>query len=248
MPSYEMLNNVEHKDVRIVTQRSAATGDSVQFVMTFPLEFRRAQGHYPIFLQKDPKTGQFYPIILLGFEQGENLFLGPDGWVPSYVPMSILRGPFLIGYQNNADHPEGRQAVITINMDSPLVTREENGQPLFLEHGGSAPYLENLTALLEDIQVGLEMNEPFVSALTERDLIESVTMSITLKDGAERQLLGLYTINEDRLNTLDGEALESLHKAGHLQSVYMLMASHSNFNGMVERRNALLPDGDPGLG
>ena len=112
--------------MRIVTQRSAETGDAVQYVMTFPLEFRRAQTHYPIFFQKDPNTGRFFPIILLGFEQGENLFLGPEGWEPPYVPMSILRGPFLIGFQENADHPDGRQAVITIDMDSPLITSAED--------------------------------------------------------------------------------------------------------------------------
>jgi hypothetical protein len=133
--------------------------------MTFPLEFRRAQAYYPIFFQKDSNTGKFFPIILLGFEQGENLFLGPEGWEPPHIPMSVLRGPFLIGYQSNPEHPDGRQAVITIDMDSPLLSTSEGGQPLFLEHGGSAPYLENLTQLLEDIQLGLEMNTAFVQAL-----------------------------------------------------------------------------------
>jgi hypothetical protein len=235
-----MLNNVEHRDVRIHTQRSAETGDAVQYVMTFPLEFRRAQAHYPIFFQKDPNTGKFFPMILLGFEPGENLFLGSEGWEPPYVPMSILRGPFLIGYQTNPELPEGRQAVITIDMDSPMITDREDGQPLFLEHGGSTPYLENLTQLLEDIQLGLEMNEALIQALTTHDLIESVTMSITLKDGAERQLLGLYTINEDRLNMLEGDVLTALHKEGHLQSIYMVMASHANFRTLIDRRNSLL--------
>lgn len=242
MARYEMLNNVEHRHVRILTQRSAETGDAVQYVMTFPPELRRAQAYYPIFFQKDPETGKFFPIILLGFEQGENLFLGPDGWEPPYVPMSILRGPFLIGYQTNPDHVDGRQAVITIDMDSPLISSVEDGEPLFLEHGGFAPYLENLTQLLEDIQLGLEMNPLFIEALTDNDLIESVTMSITLKDGAERQLLGLYTINEDRLNELDGEAVAALHKGGHLQSVYMIMASQYHFRAMLDRRNDRLPD------
>jgi hypothetical protein len=248
MARFEMLNNVEHRDVRILTQRSADTGDAVQYVVTFPLELRRAQAHYPIFFQKDSNTGQFFPIILLGFEKGENLFLGPNGWEPPYVPMSILRGPFLIGYQSNPEHRDGRQAVITIDMESPLLTSAEDGQPLFLEHGGSTPYLENLTELLEDIQLGLEMNAPFVGALTDNNLIENVTMSITLNDGAERQLLGLYTINEDRLNELDDAAVASLHKAGHLQSIYMIMASHAHFRAMIERRNAQIREPATDLG
>jgi hypothetical protein len=119
---------------------------------------------------------------------------------------------------------------------------------LFLEHGGSTPYLENLTELLEDIQLGLELNASFVEALSDNDLIESVTMSITLKNDAERQLLGLYTINEDRLNELDDAVVASLHKAGHMQSIFMIMASHSHFRAMIDRRNAQLPESAANLG
>ncbi len=106
---------------------------------------------------------------------------------------------------------------------------------------GTTEYVENLTNLLEDIQLGLEQNEAFVQALTDLDLIESVTMSITLNDGAERQLVGLYTINEDRLNELDAAALASLHAEKHLQSIYMILASQGQFAKMVDMRNAMLP-------
>ena len=246
MARYEMLNNVEHRDLRVMTRRSAATGDAVQFVMTFPLEFRRAQAHFPIFFQKDPNTGKFFPIILLGFEQGENLFLGPEGWETPYVPMSILRGPFLIGYQESHDHEEGKQAVITVNMESPLITTEGEGARLFLEHGGTSDYLENITELLEDIQAGLDMNKSFIQALEDFNLIESVALNVTLNNGAERQLVGLYTINEERLNQLDGEALAALHTGHHLQSIFMVLASHSNFSKLIDRRNAMLPESDDG--
>ena len=242
MARYEMLNNVQHRDLRVLTRRSAATGDAVPYVMTFPIEFRRAQAHFPIFFQKDPNTGKFFPIILLGFEKGENLFLGPDGWETPYVPMGILRGPFLIGYQEKPDHEEGKQAVITVNMDSPLITTSQEGARLFLEHGGTSDYLENITELLEDIQVGLEMNKEFIQALEDHDLIESVSLNITLDNGAERQLQGLYTINEERLNELDGDALAALHRDRHLQSIYMMLASHSQFNKLVDKRNAMLAE------
>jgi hypothetical protein len=244
MARYEMLNNIAHRDVRVITRRGPETGDAVQFVMAFTIEFRRAQAHYPIFFHKDSNTGQFIPVILLGCEPGENLFLDEHGWVPSYVPMSVLRGPFLIGYQADPAHPDGRQAVISIDMESPLVTDREDGEPLFLEHGGTGPYLRNLTALLEDIQLGLDLNKKFIKALTDYDLIESVTMNVTLKDGADRQLMGFYTINEDRLNALDGGALATLHEEKHLQNIYMILASQSHFTKLIEKRNAMLGEGE----
>jgi hypothetical protein len=47
MPNYELLNNIDHKDVKVITERSARYGDNVHFVMTFPTEFRRIQSSRP---------------------------------------------------------------------------------------------------------------------------------------------------------------------------------------------------------
>lgn len=52
MASHVLLNNVIHKDLKVVTERSEKYGDSVMFTPTFPLEFRNVQSTYPIFFQK----------------------------------------------------------------------------------------------------------------------------------------------------------------------------------------------------
>jgi SapC protein len=236
MSNYQLLNNIEHADLRIVTDHGPQYGDDLQYVMTFPLEFRRAQAHYPIFFQKDANTGRFFPLLLLGFEARQNLFLTEDGWDASYVPLSIRRHPFVIGFQETSGQVEDRQAVITIDVDSPRVSRTE-GEPLFLDHGGSSGYLTTMTEILEDIQLGLEMNDEFVDALSGLDLIESVNLEIKLQDGASRQLLGLYTINEDKLADLSGDDIARLHSTGHLQSIYMILASLSCFSTLITRRN-----------
>ena len=38
----------------------------------------------------------------------------------------------------------------------------------------------------------------FTAALVELDLVEAITMDITLADGSKNQLLGFSAINEDR--------------------------------------------------
>lgn len=236
MPNIQMLNNVDHQDVKIITDRAAQYGDDVHSVMIFPIEFRRVQACYPIFFQKDSNTGKLYPLALFGFEEGKNLFLSEDGWEAEYIPLMMQRHPFLIGFQEDAEAPEGKKPVVSIDMDSPRIN-EEQGEPLFLPHGGTSDYLTTMTQILEDIQFGHQMNEEFIDALLEFDLIESVSMEIELNNGAKRQLLGLYTINEDRLAALDAEALGGLHEKQYLLPAYMVLASLSRFRTLIDKVN-----------
>ena len=239
MPTYELLNNVDHKDVRVITDRSAVYGDNVHFVTTFPLEFRRVQGCYPIFFQKDANTGEFFPLALFGFEAGENLFLSDEGWDANYLPLMIRRQPFVIGHQQDSEAPSGTKMVVSLDMDSPRVSKEQ-GEALFLPHGGNSDFLAAMTAVLEDIKIGHQINEAFVKALVDHDLIESVSMEIELNDGSKRQLLGLYTINEEKLAQLDAEALDSLHRKQFLLHIYMVLASHASFRTLIDKKNAQL--------
>ena len=241
MPDYQLLNNVDHQNVKVITERSARFGDDVHCVMTFPIEFRRAQTCYPIFFQKDSNNGKLYPIVLFGFEEGKNLFLTDDGWDAEYIPLMVQRHPFLIGYQEDQDAPDGKKPVISIDMNNPRVNESE-GEPLFLPHGGTSQYLASMQKTLEDIQFGHQMNEDFIDALLEFDLIESVAMEIELNDGSKRQLLGLYTIDEERLAQLDGDALAKLHEKQYLLSAYMVLASLGRFRVLIDKVNASLPE------
>ena len=241
MPNYQMLNNVDHQNVKVITERSARYGDNVHFVMTFPIEFRRIQSCYPIFFQKDANTGKFFPLALLGFEEGQNLFLGEEGWDANYVPLMIQRHPFLIGYQADNEAADGKKPVVSIDMDSPRVNEDE-GEALFLPHGGTSEYLASMTKTLEDIQFGHQMNEAFIEALLEFELIESVAMEVELDDGSKRQLLGLYTIDENKLAQLDSEALGKLHSQQYLLPIYMILASLGCFRTLIDRVNAKLAD------
>jgi len=239
--NYVMLNNVEHQNVRVIMERSARYGDDVNFALTFPLEFRNIQSCYPIFFRKDANTGEFSPIALFGFEPRENLYLSDDGWDAHYIPLMIRRHPFLIGFQQVKDQGDTKQAVVSIDMNSPRVNESE-GEPLFLEHGGISDYLSSMTEMLETIRLADDMNAGFVGALLELDLIESVTMQVELKNRSKHELLGYYTINEDKLKELDSETLGGLHRKHYLESIFMILASLSCFRTLVEKKNDQLAD------
>ena len=228
MARHVQLNDIDHKHLRIDTRRSAALGDDVAFVPTFPAEFRNLQAHYPIVFRKDA-NGALHPIAVLGFQEGRNLFLDGDRWDASYLPLAIERQPFLIGKGDD-------DLTVHIDLDSPRVGSEA-GIALFREQGGNTDYLDRVASVLLALHNGLEGVAAFVDALLALELLESFVLDVELDDGSANRLTGFYAINEDRLRALDAAALGGLHAAGHLEPVFMAVASVANFRGLIERMN-----------
>jgi hypothetical protein len=230
MTRHAHLNNVEHRDLRVITARGAQYGDDAMYTLTFPTEFRNIQAHYPIVFGKSA-DGTFTPLALFGFHEKQNLFLKDGKWDALYVPLMVERQPFLIG---NA--PNGK--VVHIDLDSPRVSRTE-GEPIFREHGGNTDYLERITGVLGSLHEGIEATPAFIAALLEHNLLESFVLDIKFNDGAQHRFAGFYTIQEERLAKLDAAALGKLHERGYLQPVFMVIASFSNFRALIERASRL---------
>lgn len=230
MSRHAHLNNIEHRDLRVITQHGAEYGDDMMYTLTFPAEFRNLQAHYPIVFGKS-QEGTFAPLALFGFREKQNLFLQDGKWDSHYVPLMVQRQPFLIGNAANGK-------VVHIDLDSPRVSRTQ-GETLFREHGGHTEYLEHVTRVLGALHEGLESTPAFIAALVEHNLLESFVLDIKFTDGAEHRFAGFYTIQEERLAKLDAAALGKLQERGYLLPVYMVIASFSNFRVLIERASRL---------
>jgi hypothetical protein len=240
MTNHVLLNNIEHKDIKINTERTKEMGDNVWFAQTFPLEFRNVQAHYPILFQKDSNTGQFMPVALFGFENDDNLFLDNGKWDAAYIPFAVQRMPFYIGFQHiESNGVTEKQRVITLDLDSPKVSKDK-GIELFLEHGGNSDYLEDIAVVLETLHEGIQQSSAFIDALVNLELLEAVTLDIELNDNSKHQLVGFYTINEDNLNGLSNDNYLALQQAGFIEPIYMIIASQMNIHDLVARKNAKL--------
>jgi len=240
MAKHILLDNVAHKDLRIITTRSARFGDNIASTSVVPSEFRRVQAEYPIVFREDASEGHFEPVAMLGLERGENLFLEDDRWNARYVPLTIQRQPFLIGFQQQTEGGVPvKEAVIYIDVDSPRISESE-GEAVFLEHGGVSPYLEHVTSVLKAINEGHQYNKGFSDALVQYELLEPFALEVELNNGSKFKLLGFHTIHEEKLNALDGDALASLHSKGYLEHIYMTMASIANFSVLIQEKNERL--------
>jgi hypothetical protein len=242
MTRHVMLDNVTHKDLRVVRDYARVPAYDVNVARVFPSEFIQLQTEYPLFFIRNKDAGNFEPVALLGFSEKENLFLDETGWDAGYVPLSIEREPFLIGFQEKVvDGVPTQSPVVHIDLDHPSVSETE-GERVFLPHGGESPLLEHISSVLMTIHQGHEAAKSLSEMLVGLELVESLTLGVELKDGSNHSLEGLYTINEDRLRDLNASALESLHKRGHLRDVYMMLASLPNVSRLIERKNRRLPD------
>lgn len=230
-----LLNNLEHHDLRVLAARGARYGDGEMLAPTFFGEFRELQAHYPIVFQKTADGG-FRSVALLGLRPHENLFLEPaagaaDGerWDAHYRPMAIERLPFLIGIADE-------EPMVHIDLDHPRVVRGgEQGEALFLEHGGSSAFLQHVASLLRALHDGLGADAGFIAALRRHELLEPFALDIRLDELSQHRLSGFHTIDERRLGALDGAALQALSQAGYLQAAYMALASLSRLRELIER-------------
>jgi hypothetical protein len=231
-----LLNNIEHKDLKVITRHAAAFGDSINQVLIFPTEFESIQREYPILLRKD-SSGDFQALALLGLDKGENLFLDEQGWHARYVPAVQARGPFLIGFQETAaDGEPRREPMIHVDLDHPRISSAE-GDPVFLPHGGNSPYLERVVRILGLMHQGVASSRPMFTACAENGLIEPVALEVSLNTRETYTLTDYYTIGEDRLRALSGARLEQLHASGVLRAAYFVAASLGNVSRLIELKN-----------
>jgi SapC len=229
------LNKETHRALTVDGRASAAYGDNKRFVQVIVKEFPQLVVHYPILFSKDPETGQLYCGAMLGFDEGENLFLEQWAEREFYRPLSLQRGPFY------AHGPE-----LAVDLDHPRVGAQ-GGQPLFTEHGEPSRYLKSILWAFQDLKPGAEMTQLFIARLLELKLIEPIDVEVEFDDGAMRNCVGLYTINQDVLARLPDEAVVELFRRGYMRLIHLMIASLKQIPVLARKKNSRLLQGTEGL-
>lgn len=233
----QVLSYRQHNKLKVIPHYAAEFGDSVDCTLTFPTELGDVQREYPIVLRKDPDTGEFCLVALLGLEANENLFIEPNHWQARYTPLSITRGPFVVGYQDQSSvGGSAQEPIIYIDLNNPKVS-ESQGEAIFGSDGNISGYMQNINRALLAIHQGLQYSLPMINLFKEFDLIEPVTLDIELNNGRKIQLQGNYTIHQEKLATLDGEALFKLNQSGFLQAAFLILGSLSNIQKLIDLKN-----------
>jgi len=238
MTNFVLLNDEEHRKLKVKTGFGEDLGDSGSLVEVVPQEYRNAATNYPIMLTQFEEGGRFMACALLGLDLGENLFIDGDKWDATYIPLHIQRGPFRIGIQQKEGRDEP-DMVISIDTDSGRVN-EVDGEPLFEEDGSPSPYLKNMNTVLSRLVAGTEAAKIFAAALEKFDLVKPMDISIEFKDGKTGKVQGLHSIDEEKLKALSGDDLKELNENGILMLLHVVIASLAQIDRLIDRKSALL--------
>lgn len=216
------------KRVRQAVGFGYAAGFHIAYVTMH--EFARAEALYPLLFLQDGEPGQYRPVVLMGLEAGENLFVGPEGrWAGSYIPAMIRRYPFALSRGDR----EGRY-VVCVDEGSDLLSEQE-GNPLFDEDGKPTELIENVKRYLSELQQMDHATREFVDYLSSNDLLTPLSMRIASGDRT-RNVTGCFVVNEEKLNAFDDATFLELRRRRYLPAIYAHLMSLPQIERLVQMR------------
>lgn len=235
-----LLQNSVHDDLRIDSTAQGKLYENMRNVSVIIQEFQHLALSYPIALTKNQETGAFSCVVLFGFEEDENLCVHDGEWDALYVPLNVVRGPFMLGTQKvEAQDDAGIEHVLLIDMDDPRVQKNK-GELLFNDRGFPTPYLEKITSIVRTLKDGMQDTEAFVADLLELNLIAPAQLKIEFADGEHREVRGLYTIDPERLKGLHESQIAHLHSKGYLEAIYAMQVSFGHIRTLIDKKNKRL--------
>lgn len=222
--NYIPLDKNKHKDLHVKLSGEFAHAKDTHLAAASIREYAQIASCMPIIFIKDPKSETTHSIAMLGIEQGVNLFMPEGKWTGHVVPLNIQRYPFDV-------RPDGDKLGVFIDENSDLVGKE--GEPLFTD-GNPSPFLDNRQKLLSDLANSEMATRNFVTKIEELDLLDSVVIRVQYANGQQRNINGMQTISEKRLQALDADTVAGLHQSGFLGAIYAVLMSLGQLNRLVQ--------------
>jgi len=240
-PGYKGLVALDkeiHKGKGVVAAHRAAFAAGLTGVYVVAAEFVQASRHYPVVFAQDQQSGEYLPIAVTGLNQDENLFVGKDGeWEKDvYVPAYVRRWPF---FGVRLEGEEGKNGNILICVDESGL--EESKSAVFDASGNPSTDFQPTQTLISEMEGARPATEHLCQTLKEFGLLEPFEAHAFPKSGREMRLRGMFRVNEDKLNALQGKDLKRLMKSGELSRIYAHLMSLDNFKFLMDRAAAAKP-------
>lgn len=224
------LERHRNKKVRNTTQFDYAAGFHIAYVTVH--EFARAAATYPIVFLEDKPNDGFRPVVLMGLQPGENLFVGADGaWNASYIPAMIRRYPFAL-----SKGAEENRFVVCVDEASSLLSDTE-GAPMFDDKGEPTQVIENVKRYLSELQQMDMLTQQFSRFLLTNNLLTPLNMRVNATTQA-RNITGCFVINEERLNSFSDALFLEVRAKGFLPAIYAHLMSLPQIERLVQLSKA----------
>lgn len=232
--NFQPLNKETHKNVKIKTISNVEDLAGQHALGVVVQEFALAGNQYPIAFVKD-KSESFFPVAILGLEQGKNLFVSEENkWDGMYMPARYTHKPFSV-----IPNPDDKNLYgIAIDVDSEVVSDSE-GDALFNEDGSESEYLDKRKASLMSYVENEQMTKAFVELLVKHDLLSAQNISVKVQ-GKEYVLNGLNIVDEMKLNALSDEDFLEIRNRGFLGPIFAHLGSMHQVTNLIQRQAKVL--------
>jgi hypothetical protein len=228
------VNKARHEGKKIKQVEGFGFAADFHIASIMVHEFARAASLYPVVFLEDKEQDSFRPVVLMGIDAGENLFVGADGkWQASYVPAIIRRYPFAL-----ASAGEEGKFTVCIDEGSDLISDTE-GLPLFNEQGEPAEALENVKRYLGELQQMDAFTNEFCKYMVAHNMLTPLNMRVQQADQV-KNINGCYVINEERLNGLSVDGFMDLRDKRYLPAVYAHLLSLAQIERLMTLKDERL--------
>jgi len=224
----------QHQKLKVATARNILHIDGQHIIPVSAAEYAQSSASFPIVFVKNPDSERFRSVAMLGLEAGENLFLQNEKWTGLSMPQSISMVPFSLGI----DPDKENTLTACIDLDSPFVG-EDKDLALFEDDGKESEVLANVQQSLGRLYDNEKMTESFIKELQENDLLQELELNIALSSGEKKKLVGIFTINEDKVKDLSDDKVLDFHKRGLFVPIYSMLGSLTQVNHLVQLRNRI---------
>jgi len=220
------ITEKSHKNTKVKSIDNFDFVKDIHLASLMVHEFSRASSTYPIVFLEDKTSDQFKPVVMLGLQEGENLFVKDGKWQASYIPAIIRRYPFALSKTKEDD-----KYVICIDQDSEFINEDE-GQAIFNEDGTGSEVIERVKKYLTELQQMEMFTEQFCKTMKEENMFTPLNMKV--KVGNEvKNVGGAYVINEERFNSLSDEKYIELRQKQYNPIIYSHLSSLSQIERLL---------------
>lgn len=226
------VRNEQHKNLKVASKRGLDHVAKQHIAPISAREYPQASTSYPIVLLKDPETSRYRSVVMLGLEAGENLYYSKEHWNGIYIPQSISMIPFGLGL----DPEKEKTLTACIDLDSEYVG-EDKENALFDAEGKETDFLKGIEDSLGRMYDNEVMTEKFITELVHNDLLQEIELSVAYNSGENKKLVGVYGINEAKLQALSDDKVLDFHKRGLYIPIHSMLASLGQVNRLAQLRN-----------
>ena len=221
-----------HQNIKVAAQRDLAHVANQHIAPITAIEYSQAATSYPIVLVKDQDSDRYRSVVMLGLETGENLYHKKDSWNAVYVPQSITMSPFSLGL----DPEKEKTLTACLDLDSEFVG-EDKENALFDADGNDTEFFKGVQDSLGRLYDNEVMNEKFIKEMLDNDLLLELELNINFASGESKKLVGLYSVDEKKVQALSDDKVLDFHKRGLFIPIHAMMGSIGQINRLAQLRN-----------